>query len=90
MRYSQVIFLNDDGRISYFSVSDTKQQSNESLANFAQTLKERSKDCSFQVVTATEHRDNMLRDVFIGGISNSSIRQRLLEEEHLHFQEDLK
>ena len=33
----------------------------------------------------------MMRDAFIGGLSNSSIRQRLLEEEEeeLHFQEAL-
>ena len=65
----------------------TKQKNNESLAEFARTLKEQSKDCNFQAVTAKQHRDKMMRDAFIGGLSNSSIRQRLLEE--LHFQEAL-
>ena len=68
----------------------TKQKNNESLAEFARTLKERSKDCNFQAVTAEQHRDKMMRDAFIEGLSNSSIRQRLLEkEEKLHFQEAL-
>ena len=68
----------------------TKQKNNESLAEFARTLKERSKDCNFQAVTAEQHRDKMMRDAFIGGLSNPSIRQRLLEEEEeLHFQEAL-
>ena len=66
----------------------TKQKNNESLAEFARTLKERSKDCNFQAVTAEQHRDKMMRDAFKGGLSNPSIRQRLLEEE-LHFQEAL-
>ena len=65
----------------------TKQKSNESLAEFARTLRERSKDCNFQAVTAEQHRDKMMRDAFIGGLYNSSNRQRLLEEkEELHFQ----
>ena len=66
----------------------TKQKNNESLAEFARTLKERSKDYNFQAVTAEQHHDKMMRDAFIGGRSNSSIRQRLLKEE-LDFQEAL-
>ena len=68
----------------------TKQKNNESRTEFTRTLKKRTKDCNFQAVTAEQHRDKMMRDAFIGGLSNSSIRQRLLEEEkELHFQEAL-
>ena len=68
----------------------TKQKNNESLDEFARTLKERLKDCNFQAVTAEQHRDKMMRDTLIRRLSDSSIRQRLLEEEEeLHFQEAL-
>ena len=70
-------------------LTTTKQESDESLSEFARKLKERAKDCNFEAVTAEQHRDNMLRDAFIGGLSSSSIRQRLLEEQRLNFQEAL-
>ena len=46
--------------MKYFSrhlLMITKQKNNESLAEFAKTLKERSKDCNFQAVTAEQHHD---------------------------------
>ena len=53
-----------------------KQKDNESLAELARTLKERSKDCNFQAVTTEHHRDKMMRDAFIGELSNSFINIR--------------
>ena len=38
----------------------TKQKNNKSLAEFARTLKEQSKDCNFQAFTAEQHRDKMM------------------------------
>ena len=46
-------------------------------------LKILAKDCKFEAVTATEYRDQSIRDSFINGISSNAIRQRLLENSQL-------
>ena len=59
------------------------QKSEETLAEFLQSLRELSKDCKFEPVTAEQHREQMIRDAFINGLDSSAIRQRLLEKEDL-------
>ena len=56
-----------------------KNQENQFLV----ALKKLSKDCSFQTVTAEVYRDELVRDMFIHGLSSSYIRQRLLEHKIL-------
>ena len=48
-----------------------------------QSLKRLAKDCDFQAVTATQARNEYIRDAFINGITSNHIRQRLLENKTL-------
>ena len=56
-----------------------KQKDGESLDSFLQALKDLSRDCNFEAVTAAQHRDQYILDSFITGIRCNQIRQRLLE-----------
>ena len=60
-----------------------RQEPGESIDQFLVALKKLSKDCSFQTVTAEVYRDELVRDMFIRGLSSSYIRQRLLEHKIL-------
>jgi len=46
-------------------------------------LKLLSKDCTFQMVSAEQYREELIRDSFINGLNSQGIRQRLLEKDHL-------
>ena len=61
----------------------SKQKDGESIEDFFQRLKTLSKDCEFTAVTAEQYQAESIRDAFIGGLSSSDIRQRLLEERTL-------
>ena len=61
-------------------LSVRQQQPGETLDQYMQTLKTLSKDCGFEAVDASTHRDQYIRDTFIAGIRSSGIRQRLLED----------
>ena len=61
-----------------------RQQTDESVDQYLQSLKRIAKDCDFQVVTATQAWDEYIRDAFINGITSNHIRQRLLENKTLH------
>ncbi|XP_020901303.1 uncharacterized protein LOC110239892 [Exaiptasia diaphana] len=61
-----------------------RQQAGESLDEYLQSLKTLSKECNFKPVTATEYRDEYIRDAFISGIQSNQIHQRLLENKTLH------
>ena len=60
-----------------------RQQTVESVDQYLQSLKRLAKDCDFQAVTATQARDEYIRDAFINGITSNHIRQRLLENKTL-------
>ena len=64
-------------------LSTRKQQTSESVDEYFQELKQQSKDCNFQAVTAEKYRDEYIRDSFISGLLSGSIRQRLLEKKTL-------
>jgi len=64
-------------------LATTKQQTEHTLVEYLQKLQRLSKDCNFQAVNKTEHRDGFIRDAFINGILSHSIRHRLLEEQIL-------
>ena len=70
-----------------YELLTTKQKVNQSLADFGCTLNKLAKDCNFASVTAAEHKDAMVRDAFIAGISSPAIRQRLLEHQKLSYRE---
>ena len=63
-----------------------KQRPEESLDEYLRVLTVLSKDCNFKPVTASEHRDQFIRDAFISGLLNNQIRQRLLENKELDLQ----
>jgi len=46
-------------------------------------LKRLSLDCDFRDVTAQLHKEEAIRDAFIGGLTSNEIRQRLLEDDTL-------
>ncbi|CAJ1099219.1 Hypothetical predicted protein [Octopus vulgaris] len=56
-----------------------KQKLGESLDQFLNELKILAKDCDFVAVSAEQYRSEMIRDVFINGLTSNQIRQRLLE-----------
>ena len=43
-------------------------------------------DCDFRAVTALIHKEEAIRDAFIGGLVSNEIRQRLLENNNLTLQ----
>ncbi|XP_064100743.1 uncharacterized protein LOC135211360 [Macrobrachium nipponense] len=59
------------------------QQVGEHMDEYLQDLKLLSKECHFQVVTATQYCEESIRDVFISGTQPPLIRQRLLEDKTL-------
>ena len=63
-----------------------KQENGQSLDQFLQSLKSLAKDCDFRNSTAQQIRDDAIRDSFISGLSNSNVRQRLLENDNLDLQ----
>ena len=60
-----------------------RQKEGETLDTYLQALKDLSKDCNYEPVTAVQHRDESIRDSFIAGIRSNQIRQRLLENAQL-------
>ena len=68
------------------TLSSRKQRPEESLDEYLRVLTVLSKDCNFKPVTASEHRDQFIRDAFISGLLNNQIRQRVLENKELDLQ----
>ena len=54
--------------------------------SYLQKLRSLAKDCNFHLVSAEQHKDEAIRDAFIGGLQSLLIRQRLLEHEKLNLQ----
>ena len=52
-------------------LSSQKQRPEESLDDYLHVLTVLSKDCNFKPVTAFEHRNQFIRDAFIGGLLNN-------------------
>ena len=67
-----------------------RQLPGESLQQFLQVLKTLSKDCSFRVVTAEQHRWELVRDAFINRLASAAVRQRLLERDDLSLEAALE
>ena len=68
----------------------SKQEPMQSIDMFVQELHRVSKTCNFEAVSAEENRQQSVRDAFIHGMSSSSIRQRLLENNTLSLDEAVK
>ena len=63
-----------------------RQQPGESLNEYLNVLKLLAKECNFKAFTATEYREEMIRDAFINCVQSHCIRQRLLEKVTLDFE----
>ena len=64
-----------------------KQLTGESIDNFVVRLKRLSQECECQPVSAERYHLELMRDAFITGIRSQVIRQRLLEENALNFED---
>lgn len=60
-----------------------KQQPSETLDSYLNALKLLAKDCQFEAVTREQHKNGYIRDSFINGLVDKSIRSRLLENRTL-------
>ena len=69
-----------------FSYYIEKYENISNANEYQQKLKQLSADCNFGAVTAQEHKQEAIRDVFISGLALLKIRQRLLEERDLTMQ----
>ena len=69
-----------------YELISCQQQSGESLDRYLRKLKQLSMDCDYQAVSAQLHKEEAIRDAFIGGIISNEIRQRLLEDSNLTLQ----
>ncbi|KHJ41999.1 reverse transcriptase [Trichuris suis] len=56
-----------------------KQQPGESIDEFVRALNILSTECNFKAVSATQYREELIRDAFVSGLHSQTIRQRLLE-----------
>ena len=64
-----------------------KQEKMQSVDAYMQELEKLVKGCQFETVTATQNKEQYMRDAFINGISSAQIRQRLLENRELKLSE---
>ena len=60
-----------------------RQQTDESVDQYLQSLKRLAKDSDFHALSATQARDEYIRDAFINGITSNHIRQSLLKNKTL-------
>ena len=66
-----------------------RQQTGESLEDYFQKLKSLSIDGNFAAVSAIQHKEEAVRDVFISGLALPDIRQRILKNPQLDLQATL-
>lgn len=59
----------------------SQKQGNESVEEFLNSLHQLAKKCHTPALSAEQHRQMLIVDAFISGLSSSTIRQRLLESE---------
>ena len=64
---------------SRYMLVSRKQESGETIDDYTTDLRQLTKDCQFKAVSAEEYSDEMLLIAFVNGLSDTTIRQRLLE-----------
>ena len=62
------------------------QNHGENVLEYLRVHKVLAKDCTFEAVTASKYRDELIRDLFINGVSSSLVRQRVLEIDDVDLQ----
>ena len=84
----QNLFIRKPNEIfSRHLLATRKQQTGESVNEFMQALQILSKNCECKPITAENYRKELCRDAFINGLTSSTIRQRLLENNSLTLEE---
>ncbi|GFV97258.1 putative retrovirus-related pol polyprotein from transposon opus [Trichonephila clavipes] len=68
-------------------LSTRNQQTEETVSEYLQILNQLSKDCDFTDVKTEEYRKEYIRDAFIRGLKCPRIRQRLLENTSMPFEQ---
>jgi len=69
--------------LARYLLKSCKQQLEETLEQYVQKLERLRTDCSFLAVSASRHKEEVIRDAFISGIVSNEIKRRLLEENNL-------
>ncbi|XP_072395075.1 uncharacterized protein [Diabrotica undecimpunctata] len=64
-----------------------RQQADESIDSYMQSLKQLAKDCNFTAVDADTNKNDTIRGAFIAGMTSTKIRSRLLESLTLTLEE---
>jgi len=62
-----------------YKLRTRRQQEGESIDAFMADLKALANKCHFGALTAEQHRESLICDAFVSGLSSTSVRQRLLE-----------
>ena len=90
MNVLEEIFVKPKNSVFGWHLLATRRQpTDESVDQYLQSLKRLAKDSDFQAVTATQARDEYIWDTFINGITFNHIRQRLLENKTLVYDQAL-
>jgi len=76
---SKRLHLKPSNNIFVWHLLACKQQTEQFLDDFLQKLRQLSRDCDHEDVTAEVHRNEAICDVFISGISSLPFRLRQLE-----------
>uniref|UniRef100_A0A6P7H1W6 Uncharacterized protein LOC114345071 n=1 Tax=Diabrotica virgifera virgifera TaxID=50390 RepID=A0A6P7H1W6_DIAVI len=64
-----------------------RQQTDETIDSYMQSLKQLAKECNFTAVDADTNKNNRIRGSFIAGMTSTKIRSRLLESLTLTLEE---
>ncbi|XP_039283240.1 uncharacterized protein LOC120351134 [Nilaparvata lugens] len=84
------IFIKKKSEIfTRYLLSIRKQKQGESIDNFFLKLKELSLECNFTAISATENREEHIKEALIAGLYSSEIRQRILESPDMSLHETL-
>ena len=63
-----------------YLLTTRRQKTEESIDEYLSVLKQLAKPCQYKQVSAQLNQEHAIRDTFITGLKNNSIRQRILEE----------
>lgn len=72
---------------SRHSLITRKQKDSETMKEFLAALNSLAKECSFEGVTAVQHREQFIRDAFISGLRTTSTKQKILESGKLELED---
>ena len=86
MNVLEEVFVHPKNIFCRYLLATRHQQTYKSVDQYLQSLKKLAKGCDLLAVTATQARDEYIRDPFINDISSNHIWQWLLENKTLDLQ----